>query len=136
MTLEEAQLKITELETQAETSNSKITKLNSENAEKRILNNQQKKQVFAMKKVISSNNIKVDYDSLGTDSLTLNQETGMVEGEVLYNPASSVEVGGGVPPVSLGAPEAMSIESIQGMNRTDIANNWEAVAEVLANQPQ
>lgn len=136
MTLEEAQAKIKELESTLETSNSKITKLNGENAEKRILNNQQKKQVFAMKKVISSNNIKVDYDTLGTDSLTLNKETGMVEGEVSYNPASSVEVGGGVPPVSNGAPEAMSIESIQGMNRTDIANNWEAVAEVLANQPQ
>jgi len=128
MTLEEAQVKITDLE-------SKIQNLNNENAEKRVINTQQKKSLYSMKEVIKKNNINVDYDTLGTDSLTVNQETGMVEGEVLYNPASTVEVGGGESPASNGAPEQMSIQDIQGMNRVDIANNWEAITDVLANQP-
>lgn len=128
ITLEQSTAKITELE-------QKIQKLQGENAEKRVQNTQHKKSMHAMKEVIKKNNITVDYDSLGTDNLTVNKETGTIEGEVLYNPASTVEVGGGESPASKGAPEGMSIESIQGMNRVDIANNWEAVAEVLANQP-
>lgn len=112
----------------------KITKLNVENAERRIVNTQQKKSLFAHKQVITKNNIKVDYDTLGVDGLTLNKETGAVEGEVSYNPASSVEIGGGVPPASSGAPEGVSIESIQSMNRADIAKNWDAISDVLANQ--
>jgi hypothetical protein len=146
MTLEEATARIAVLEAEATTANAlvattatentaKISKLNTENAERRVLNNQQKKSLFAHKAVISKNNIKVDYEALGTDSLTLNAETGVVEGEVIYNPASTVEVGGGVPPSSGGAPSAMSIESIQGMSRDDIAKNWDAVAATLANQP-
>lgn len=134
MTLEEATARINVLEAEAVTSTAKITKLNTENAERRVLNNQQKKQIYAAKAVISKNNIKVDYEALGADSLTLNKETGVVEGEVSYNPASKPEVGGGVPPSSKGAPEAMTIESIQGMNRADIAKNWDAVSATLANQ--
>jgi hypothetical protein len=111
-----------------------MTKLNTENAERRVLNNQQKKALYAHKAVISKNNIKVDYDALGTDSLTLNKETGAVEGEVIYSPASTIEVGGGVPPTSGGAPSAMTVESIQGMSRADIAKNWEAVSSVLTAQ--
>lgn len=150
MTLEEATARIKVLEGEAEvikvsmatattnltTANDKITKLNTENAERRVLNNQQKKALFSAKAVISKNNIKVDYEALGTDSLTLNAETGVVEGEVIYNPASIPEVGGGVPPASNDAPQAISIESIQSMSRTDIAKNWDAVAATLASQPQ
>lgn len=141
MTLEEATARIKVLETEVATkdtnlvtANGKITKLTSENAERRVLNTQQKKSLFAHKAVISKNNIKVDYDSLGTDGLTLNKETGVVEGEVSYNPASVVEIGGGVPPASNDAPKSMTIESIQGMSRDDIAKNWDAVASTLANQ--
>lgn len=138
MTLEEATKRIEELEAKAlqveADTNAKITKLNTENAERRVLNNQQKKSLFAAKAVISKNNIKVDYESLGTDSLTLNKETGVVEGEVSYNPASKPEVGGGVLPASGNAPEAMTVESIQSMSRQDIAKNWDAVSATLANQ--
>lgn len=149
MTLEEAQARIKVLEVEAEvikvsmatattnltTATTKITKLNDENAERRVLNNHQKKQLYVTKGIIAKNNIKVDYEKIGTDSLTLDKETGQVVGEVAYNPASSIEVGGGVPPASKGAPTGMTIESIQGMNRVDIAKNWDAVAAVLANQP-
>ena len=142
MTLEEAQERIKVLETEAATkdtsiadSNTKITQLNTENAERRVLNNQHKKSLYAAKKVIGLNNIKVDYDSLGTDGLTLNKETGAVEGEVSYNPASSVAIGGGVPPTSAGAVEAMTLDTIKDMSRDDIAKNWEAVSNVMANQP-
>ena len=113
----------------------KITKLNTENAERRVANTQTKKSLYAAKKVIGLNNIKVDYDSLGTDGLTLNKETGAVEGEVSYNPASSVAIGGGVPPTSAGAVEAMTLDTIKDMSRDDIAKNWEAVSNVMANQP-
>lgn len=148
MTLEEATARIKVLETEASvmkvsmtTANAsvashlaKISKLNDENAERRVLNNQQKKALFAHKAVISKNNIKVDFEKLGTDELTLNAETGQVEGEVIYNPASAMEVGGGVPPVSNPAPAAMTVESIQGMSRQDIAKNWDAVSATLASQ--
>lgn len=142
MTLEEATARIKVLEGEATTNatnlttaNASITKLKTENAERRVLNTQQKKSLFAHKAVISKNNIKVDYESLGTDGLTINATSGAVEGEVSYNPASIPEVGGGVPPVSKGAPTAMTIESIQGMSRPDIAKNWDAIASTLAAQP-
>lgn len=138
MTLEEALAKIKELEVSSgvkdvalTTANGKITKLNDENAERRVLNNQQKKNLHVAKSVINKNNIKVDFDKIGTDNLTLNKETGQVEGEVSYNPASNIEVGGGVPPVSNPAPQAMTIETIQGMSRDAIAKNWDAISEVL-----
>lgn len=150
MTLEEAQARIKVLETEATTNATSLTtanttvathlanisKLNDENAERRVLNTQQKKALFAHKAVIAKNNIKVDYDKLGTDSLTLNAETGQVEGEVSYNAASVPEVGGGVPPASGGAPQAMTIESIQVMSRADIAKNWDAVNATLASQAE
>jgi hypothetical protein len=145
MTLEEATARIAVLEAEAVTAKAlvattatdntaKITKLNTENAERRVLNNQQKKSLFAAKHVIAKNNIKVNYEALGTDSLTLNAETGVVEGEVSYNPASTIEVGGGVSPASNGAPQAMTVESIKGMSRQDIAKNWDEVSAVLASQ--
>jgi len=144
MTLAEAEAKIKELEAQAvianasiSEANTKISKLNTESAERRVLNNQQKRQLHATKQVIAKNNIKVDYDALGTDSLTLNKDTGAVEGDVTYNPASTPNVGSGIIPASNGAPEAMSIESIQGMSRADIAKNWDKITSVLeAQTPQ
>ncbi len=141
MTLEEAQARIKVLETEATakaielvTATNKVSKLTNENAERRVVNTQQKKALFAHKAVIDKNNIKVDFDTLGVDGLTLNKETGVVEGDVSYNPASVTEVGGGVPPSSGNAPEVMTVESIQGMSRTDIAKNWDAVSEVLTSQ--
>lgn len=150
MTLEEAQARIKVLESEAATNTTslttanasvashlaKISKLNDENAERRVLNNQQKKSLFAHKAVITKNNIKVDYDKLGMDNLTLNAETGQVEGEVSYNAASVPELGGGVPPSSGGTPQVMTIESIQGMSRKDIAKNWDAVNAAMAAQAE
>jgi len=141
MKLKEALERIKVLESEATTKDvelvtatNKNSKLTTENAERRVLNTQIKKSLFAAKAVISKNNIKVDYEALGADSLTLNKETGVVEGDVSYNPASITEVGGGVPPSSSNAPEAMTVESIQGMSRKDIAKNWDAVNDVLTSQ--
>lgn len=150
MTLEEAQARIKVLEDEAKTKDTniatantnalaataKISKLNDENAERRVLNNQQKKQLHAAKQVISKNNIKVDYDKLGADNLTLNSETGQVEGEVSYTAASVPELGGGVPPTANTAPEAMTIDSIKTMGRAEIAKNWDAIATTLAAQTE
>lgn len=150
MTLEEATARIKVLETEAATNATalatantgltahlaKISKLNDENAERRVANNKQKKDLFAAKAVITKNNIKVDYDKLGTEGLTLNAETGVVEGEVSYNAASVPQLGGGVPPTSGGAPQAITIESIQAMSRADIAKNWDAVNATLAAQSE
>ena len=149
LTLEEATAKIVALEaatvtdkatiatlnTAAGTEAAKIIALNNENAERRVLNNQQKKSLYAAQHVIAKNNIKVDYDKLGADGLTLNATTGQVEGEVTYDPASVATVGAGIVPASVGAPEGLSIESIQSMSRADIAKNWEAVQSAIENQP-
>lgn len=141
MTLDEAQAKIKELEgqittkdTEIATANGKITKLNTENAERRVINAQQKKTLHNATQVLKKNNIKVDINTMNTENLTLNTETGQVEGEVIYNPASIPEIGGGVPPTSNDALPAMTVESIQGMSRSDIAKNWDAVSSVLTAQ--
>lgn len=149
MTLEEATARIKVLETEAKakdasiaTANTnaiaataKISKLNDENAERRVLNNQQKKSLHAAKQVISKNNIKVDYDKLGADNLTLNSETGQVEGEVSYTAASVPEIGGGASPTANTAPPAITIDTIKTMGRAEIAKNWDAIASTLAAQP-
>lgn len=138
MTLEEAQVKIKELEgivaskdTELTTSQEKITKLNSENAERRVINNFNKKTIHVAKQVLKKNNIKVDLNSMNTENLSLNTETGQVEGEVTYNPASIPEVGSGVPPSSKGSPAVMTRDTIQEMSRAEIAKNWEEVSSVL-----
>ena len=80
---------------------------------------------------MKKNNIKVDLNSMNTENLSLNTETGQVEGEVTYNPASIPEVGSGVPPSSKGSPAVMTRDTIQEMSRAEIAKNWEEVSSVL-----
>ncbi len=141
MNLEKALAKIKILEEKATSkeaelleATNKINKLTLEGAEGRVLNKHQKKNLYVAKSIIRKNNIKVDYDKISTDGLTLDPETGEVKGEVAYNPESEPGPGAGIPPSGDGAPPALTIEGIQSMSRQDIAKNWDAVSSVLTAQ--
>lgn len=145
MTLVEAEAKIKVLEgekTALEASNTAIKadltqsevlikKANDESAESRINKQAERKQNYILNDIIKKNNITYDMTKENLQGITFDDK-GQAVGEVAYQPntgqvKTNILAGGGT-------PNTMTVESIQGMNRADIAKNWDAVAETLANQ--
>lgn len=144
--LEEALAKIKVLEgekTTLEASNTSIkdelTKseamvktVQDEAAESRISKQTERKQNYILNDIIKKNNITFDMSKENLQGITFDDK-GQVIGDVAYQPnttpaKTNVLAGDGT-------PNTMTVESIQGMNRADIAKNWDAIAETLANQP-
>ena len=104
----------------------------NESAENRIKKQAERKNNYILNEVIKKNNITFDMTKENLQGITFDDK-GQAVGEVAYQPnttpAKADTLAGG------GTPNTMTVESIQGMNRTEIAKNWDAVAETLANQP-
>ena len=146
MTLEESLAKVAELtaenkelltkniELTAETDRNikQLDKVTNEAAENRIHKQSERKRAYVMKEVLKRNNIEFDVNSHSLEGLTI--VDGEVTGDVTYDPKRKTEVGAGVSPASNGTAGVMSIESIQGMSREEIADNWAAVEKTLSDQ--
>jgi hypothetical protein len=105
-------------------------KLRDEAAGYRVKMNEQTKKNYLLSDVIKQNNIKVEDKDLETSGLKLND--GKVEGDATYKPNTNFNIG-----VDIGSGDpspAMTVESIQGMSRADIAKNWDAVSAALSAQ--
>ena len=146
MTLEESLVKVKELEAvnkELLTKNEQLTADGEKNmkqleivtyeaAENRVLRQSERKKSFIMNEVLKRNNIEFDVNGHSLEGLSI--VDGEVTGDVTYDPKRKAEVGAGVSPASNGTAGVMSIESIQGMTREQIAENWSAVEKVLTDQ--
>ncbi len=146
MTLDEALAQIKVLETEKATltasntaikeelvkSEALIKTTNDEAAESRITKQAERKNNYILNEVIKKNNITFDMSKENLQGITFDDK-GQAMGEVAYQPNTTPAKANIL--AGDGTPNTMTVESIQGMNRADIAKNWEAVAETLANQP-
>jgi len=127
-TLEASNLAIKAELTKSEVS---VKKANDEAAESRIAKNTERKNNYILNDIIKKNNITYDMTKENMQGITFDDK-GQAVGEVAYQPNTEIKAnllaGEGSPPV-------MTVEGIQGMSRAEIAKNWDAVAETLANQP-
>lgn len=141
MTIEELEARVkvlegenTKLKSDAIENTKKATvnedKLRDEAAGYRVKMNEQTKKNYLLDNVIKQNNIKVDDKHLDTSALKL--DDGKVVGDATYKPNTDFNIG-----ADIGAGDtspAMTVESIQGMSRQDIAKNWDAVSAALSAQ--
>jgi len=146
MTLVEAEAKIKALEGEKATleasntaikdeltkSNALVKTTQNESAENRIEKQSQRKQNYILNDIIKKNNITFDMTKENLQGITFDDK-GQAVGEVAYQPNTTPAKADAL--AGNGTPNTMTVESIQGMNRADIAKNWDAVAETLANQP-
>lgn len=104
----------------------------NESAENRINKQAERKQNYILNDIIKKNNIAFDMSKENLNGITFDDK-GQAVGEVAYQPSTTPAKANIL--TGEGTPNTMTVESIQGMNRADIAKNWDAVAETLANQP-
>lgn len=143
MDLKEALAKVTELEaanallttdnatltTAAQTHDTALKSVNDESAENRVAKQAQRKANFILKTILEKNNIAYEIKDTDLNGITFDDK-GEPVGDVSYQPntnqiKTSINTGAG-------EQTQMTPESIQGMSRAEIAQNWDAVAATLA----
>ena len=103
-----------------------ISKLNEDHAKARLQRNEGRKQLSAMRSVLSAHNVNFDPSEADLSGLKIEKNTGNVIGEFQYAAKMpSAEI-----PRASGDVDVLDDAKISAMNRDQINENWEHIMKL------
>ena len=129
----EIQKQIDDLKAAKEQLTAKLESVKEEAIRNRQGKQDARKREFVLKEVVKKNNIAFDIDSFDLGGIQVDNN-GEVTGQVPYEPTRNPPPGSGMPPSSGNAGGGMTLETVKGLNRSEITKeNWGEVMNALKN---